>query len=71
MKNLELELTQDFLALFASVLYLYEGFTFEEFRAEQQTAYKRYYDRNLNDPKTYPSTLTISQWVNGQIISLT
>jgi hypothetical protein len=45
--------------------------TFSEFVKECEQGYRDYHKRNLDDLQKYGQPKTYSQWVNGQIISLT
>ena len=72
MKNLNFEIENDDL----KILYLhtcdaYKLMSFDKWIIESKNAYKEYYNRNLNDLQKYGTPKTFSQWVNGQIISLT
>lgn len=72
MENLNFEIDNDDL----KILYLhtcnaYKGMSFEKWVINQKDAFKQYCNRNLNDLQKYGTPKTFSQWVNGQIISLT
>jgi hypothetical protein len=58
------------------ILYLhtkdaYKGISLDKWRIGVKNDYKEYYIRNLNNLQRYGTPKTFSQWVNGQIISLT
>jgi hypothetical protein len=45
--------------------------TFSEFVKECEQGYRLYHKRNLDNLQKYGQPKTYSQWVNGQILSLT
>jgi hypothetical protein len=72
MENLNFEIDNaDLKTLFILVKNLYNGHSFNDFVIDCKFSYKEYYNRNLNDLQKYGTPKTFSQWVNGQIISLT
>ena len=44
---------------------------FNNFIKECEDSYSNYFNRNMNNLERYGNPKTYSQWVNGQIISLT
>lgn len=49
----------------------FENITFEQWIKLTEKSYVDYYNRNLNDLQNYGTPKTFSEWVNGQIISIT
>ena len=65
MKNIDFKIdTEDLMALFAAVKFAYGNITFDAWVKECKKSYISYI-------KVKENTKTYSQWVNGQIISLT
>ena len=72
MENLNFDIDIDDLKiLFIHTRDAYKGMSFDKWVIEAKTAYKEYHARNTNDLQKYGTPKTFSQWVNGQIISLT
>lgn len=61
----------DLKCLMVNCLDAYNGYTFEKFVDEAKQGYSEYHKRNLANLEKYGQPKTFSQWVNGQIISLT
>ena len=72
MENLNFEIDNDDLKiLHLNTRDAYKRMSFEKWVIEAKNAYKDYHNRNLNNLQKYGTPKTFSQWVNGQIISLT
>lgn len=72
MTNLNFEIANDDLKLlFLYTKDAYKNKSFDNWLIEVKNSYKDYYNRNLNNLQKYGNPKTFSQWVNGQIISLT
>ena len=57
--------------LFLLTLHDFKGVTFEAFIVYCKKSYLDYYNRNNNNLEKFGNPKTFSQWINGQIISLT
>lgn len=72
MENLNFTIdAQDLKVLYLHTRDAYKGMSFDKWVIEAKNAYKDYHNRNLNNLQKYGAPKTFSQWVNGQIISLT
>ena len=72
MENLNFTIdAQDLKILYLHTRDAYKGMSFEKWVIQAKDYYKIYYNRNLNNLQKYGTPKTFSQWVNGQIISLT
>ena len=68
--NFEID-NNDLDILYLHTMDAYNGMSLDKWVIEIKIAYKEYYNRNLNNSQRYGTPKTFSQWVNGQIISLT
>lgn len=72
MENLKFTIdVQDLKVLYLHTRDAYKGMSLDKWVIEVKDSYKDYHNRNLNNLQKYGTPKTFSQWVNGQIISLT
>lgn len=72
MENLNFEIDlADLKILYSITKEAYQKMSFNDWVIEAKNVYKDYHNRNLNNLQKYGTPKTFSQWVNGQIISLT